>query len=532
MNEDLRRLRRWLRRARPPRGQLARALATGFIATATNVALLVGALALLVESATRPGLRAVAVVLVIIELFAFLRSPLRFAERLATHRLGYAAVTRWRRWLVELVGSLDYSRWRAYASGDLLERALGDTDELQGLWLRFVVPAVDTVAVMIVADLFVAVLPPHGHWWEYALTLVSVQALAGAALIALGSREARQDRTVRRARSTLRAALVELGAVAPELSLLGREDWVRARLDAVTGELDAAETAQRRRRRESGAATLAGGVAVLVGLGPHPASSPVWLVVAAAVGLATYDALVALRAAVRAAVEVGGGGERLEDLGQAATRGAHPWPSSWAIRLEDVTIVEDGRALLTGGDLTVAPGRRVALVGDSGAGKSTLLRAIAALDDVAAGRVSVGGVPVREIDEDALRRHVAYVVSEPGFTRGFALDVVTLGRPAVHDPHADLAALGIASTTSTRFEELSRGERARVAIARALATRPEVYLLDEPTAGLGKKETERLLAALAATGASVIVATHDEVVRDWCDEVVALGEGRLVPLSR
>ena len=79
---------------------LARALVAGFVATATNVALLVGAVALLVESATRPGLRAVAVVLIVIELFAFLRSPLRFSERLAAHRLGYAAVTRWRRWLV------------------------------------------------------------------------------------------------------------------------------------------------------------------------------------------------------------------------------------------------------------------------------------------------------------------------------------------------------------------------------------------------------------------------------------------------
>ena len=133
MNEDLARLRRWLRRAQPPRAQLrARALLTGFVATVTNVALLVGAVALLVDSATRPGLRAVAIVLIVIEFFAFLRSPLRFSERMAAHRLGYAAVTRWRRWLVLVVGQLNYSQWRTYASGDLLERALGDTDEPPG----------------------------------------------------------------------------------------------------------------------------------------------------------------------------------------------------------------------------------------------------------------------------------------------------------------------------------------------------------------------------------------------------------------
>ena len=93
MNTEMARLLRWLQRAQPPRGALWRALASGLVATATNVALIVGAVALLVESATRPGLRAVVVVLVVIELFAFLRSPLRFIERLSAHRLGYAAVT-------------------------------------------------------------------------------------------------------------------------------------------------------------------------------------------------------------------------------------------------------------------------------------------------------------------------------------------------------------------------------------------------------------------------------------------------------
>lgn len=532
MNNDLERLHRWLRRARPPRRSLVRALAAGFVAAATNLALLVGALALLVESATRPGLRAVAVVLVVIELFAFARSPLRFAERLSTHRLGYAAVTQWRHWLVETVGALDYSRWRSYAAGDLLERALVDTDELQNLWLRFVVPAVDTVAVMVLADVVVALLPPHGRWWQYALTLVVVQALALTTLVALALREAERDRVVRAARAALRASLVELGAVAPELVLLGREQWVRGRVDASVGALADAEAAQRRLRRRSDAVVLVGGLAALAGVGPHPATSAVWLVVAATIGLATFDTLGTLRTSLRAAVDVNGGGERLEQLASPAARGTRAWPSDTTVRLDGVTIREDGRALVEAAQLVVEPGRRVALVGESGVGKSTVLRAVAALEDVADGEVSIGGVPVRTIDEAALRRHVAYVSSEPGFTRGFALDVVTLGRRDVADPHDDLASLGIDTDRGTRFEELSRGERARVAIARAMATRPAIYLLDEPTAGLGQRETAKVLAALEATGASVLVATHDEDVRAWCDTVVVLHDGRLDALSR
>ena len=148
MRSDARRLLRWLRRAQPPRGTLLRALIAGVVASVVNVALLVGAVALLVESAARPGLRTVLGALIVIELFAFLRSPLRFTERLSAHRLGFVAVSRWRRWLVLTVGAFTFTRWRSFAAGDLLERSLRDTDELQDLWLRCVIPLATSGTVM------------------------------------------------------------------------------------------------------------------------------------------------------------------------------------------------------------------------------------------------------------------------------------------------------------------------------------------------------------------------------------------------
>ena len=72
----------------------------------------------------------------------------------------------------------------------------------------------------------------------------------------------------------------------------------------------------------------------------------------------------------------------------------------------------------------------------------------------------------------------------------------------------------------------------RVALARALVTSPRSIVLDEPTAGLGRDETARLLDLLGATGATVIVATHDDDVASWCDVVIELRAGELVPLSR
>jgi putative ABC transport system ATP-binding protein len=127
---------------------------------------------------------------------------------------------------------------------------------------------------------------------------------------------------------------------------------------------------------------------------------------------------------------------------------------------------------------------------------------------------------------------LSYLASEPGLTRGYARDVLRLGRSSERESHVDLAQLGVDSEESSRFEDLSRGERQRIAIVRALVTDPHVIIADEPTSGLGADETDRVLDLLATTNATVVVATHDERVVRWCDEVYELTNAQLRQLSR
>ncbi|MFI5036836.1 MAG: ATP-binding cassette domain-containing protein [Acidimicrobiales bacterium] len=533
MSRAARRLRRWLGRARPARADLTRALSTGLVATATTVALFVGAVALLVVAANRPGLRAVAGVLIVIELFAFLRSPIRYAERISGHALGLRAVTQWRRWVVVAVGGWSYDRWRRHASGDLLDRALTDTDELQDLWLRGYLPLVTVIATMAGADVVLALLPPVGAFVVDAAAIALLQAAGVATLLAGLSPLVGVDGAVRRARAHYQATLVELSAAAPELLLLGAGDLVDARVRAPVAALRDAERARRRRRSRYGALPV---VVTLLGLGVlalhHPGTSPVWTVVATLLALAGYELLGVARDALDTFVAVSAAAERLEELDGPTPGGSVPWPEEVTLRADAVTVREGERLLAREVTLTVTPRRRVALTGASGTGKSALLRVLAGLDGADGGAVTIGERPLDQLDEAELRRHLAYVASEPGLFTGYVGDVLTMGRALSRDVLDDLGRLGIRVAATTLWDELSRGERQRAAVVRALATQPALAILDEPTSGLGHAETAAVLALIEHAGPGVVVATHDAQVMAWCDEVVELRDGALVSLKR
>ncbi len=526
MNADAARLARWIRRARPPRATLGRALVAHVVAALTSVALLVGAIALLVRSAQHPGLAAVAPTLIVIELFAFLRSPIRYRERLATHQLGFTAVTRWRRWLVATVGRWDYSRWRRYATGDLLERSLRDTDELQDLWLRAVVPGAGVAVTLVVSDLVVGLLAPHGGWWPLAGALAGLQVIALAALWRAFAPLVTADRAVREHRARYRAAVLEQSTAGPELQLLHGAALLATRAAHAADALARSERLLEWRRSLTGATSVLAALVTLALVGTlRPTSSPLWYVVAAMLALVTYDGVTALRGALETAVAVSAAAERLEQLDLDGPLHARPWPADATLRARDLSVCEDG-PLIADVTLEIAPGGRLALTGPSGVGKSTLLRVLAGLDDACAGSVLVSDTPLREIDEDQLRRHLVYVPAEVGLTRGYAMDILRLGRDGSRDLVDDLNHLDLPVTPTSRLGELSRGERQRLAVVRALAGDPQVLLLDEPTSGLGADDTTAVLDLLAASGASVIVATHDRQVLAWCERELALHDAR------
>ena len=203
-----------------------------------------------------------------------------------------------------------------------------------------------------------------------------------------------------------------------------------------------------------------------------------------------------------------------------------------------------GVAALDRVDLTVTRGRRLAVLGPNGAGKTTLLLHLNGTLRPTAGEVLLDGLAQRH-DRAGLaawRRRVGLVLQDADdqlFAPTVAEDVsfgplnLGLGRAEVAARVAEaLAAVGIADLADRPTHMLSFGQKKRAAIAGAVAMRPEVLLLDEPTAGLDGRSARRLLATLAeleAHGTTLVFTTHDvAMAARFAHDAVLFQDGRIV----
>ena len=197
---------------------------------------------------------------------------------------------------------------------------------------------------------------------------------------------------------------------------------------------------------------------------------------------------------------------------------------------------------LDGVSFELARGEMVALVGPSGCGKTTLLNLIGCVDLPTSGDISIDGKSTSNLDDDALtvlrRDHIGTIFQFfnllPALTveQNVSLPLVlqhVAPKDAARRTHDALATVGLADRAKAFPAELSGGQQQRVAIARAVIHRPTIVLADEPTGNLDSRNGAmvlELLRALASSGQTVLMATHNSEAAAYCDRTLPMQDGK------
>lgn len=523
--------------------RLVVAALAGSAADLAGVALIASAAWLITRAAEQPPLAALSVAIVGVRAFATGKGVLRYAERLTGHDVALRAQASTRERLYESLIPAGPLRQRG---ADLLSRMVDDTEAVQDLLVRCLLPAVAALLTGVAAIVIGAFLLPVG-----ALVLALGLLLAGVLLPAGTAAAARRwSARIAPARAELAARVADLVHGAADLAAYDAKGQALSDGMAAEGRLSALERGQARINAAAlGLGVLIQGstVAAVVLIAQAAGLGQVATAVLALTALVSFEPVLPLAAAGERFAGVGAALRRLAEI-QATpvvvAEPASPAPPPEApvtVEVEDLVVRHgDREPALDGVSLTLTPGRRVAIVGPSGAGKSTLLSALMRTVDIESGHIKINGVDIRSYASDDVRAAMTGLTQDPYVFQASFRDNLRLAGPEASDGElaqavrrARLDAWADRTGWDTVLGEdgrtVSGGQLQRLALARALLFDPAVLLLDEPAEALDEETADALTADLldATRGRTTLLVTHRLRGLEQVDEIVVLEDGRV-----
>ncbi|MFF8578863.1 thiol reductant ABC exporter subunit CydD [Streptomyces albidoflavus] len=539
---------------REGRGRLILSLVLGSLALGSAVGLMATSGYLISRASQQPPVLYLMMAVTATRAFGIGRAVFRYAERLVSHDVVLRMLADTRVAVFRRLERLAPAGLRGTRRGDLLSRLVADVDALQDYWLRWLLPAGWAALVSTVSVLFMTWLLPAAG----AVLAIGLLAAAVGVPLVSGGFARRAERRLAPARGALATRVAEVLTGTGELTVAGALTHRTAR----TGDADR-ELTRIRARGAAANALGAGLTAVITGLTTVAAAyvgirgvsagalDGVALAVVVLTPLAAFEAVTALPLAVQFRQRVRRSAERVHEVLDAPVpvtepEAAGPAPESpFPVELRGVAARHPGqeRDALTGIDLTVTEGRRIAVVGPSGSGKTTLAQLLLRFLDPRTGSYTLAGASAPGLDGDDVRRLVGLcaqdahvfdstlrenlLLADRSATEARLREV--LGRARLLE-WAETLPQGLDTPVGEHGARLSGGQRQRLALARALLAGFPLLVLDEPAEHLDLETADRLTAdLLAATrGRTTLLITHRLAGLEAVDEILVLDEGRIV----
>ncbi len=540
-------------------GRLLLALLLGTLALASAVGLMAVSGWLISRASEQPPVLHLMIAVTATRAFGIGRAVFRYAERVVSHDAVLRMLAGTRVAVYRGLEAIAPAGLGGRRRGDLLSRLVADVDGLQDYWLRWLLPAGAAALVGAGTVGFTGWLLP-----EAGAVLAVGLLVAGAGVPLLSGAVARRaERQLAPARGRLTDTVVDLLRGAAESTVAG----ARPRKLAAVREADGLLT--RIAARGAAATALGGGLSALVcGLTVLGAAavglravhegrlSGVALAVVVLTPLAAFEAVAGLPLAVQYRKRVERSAERVYEVLDAPAPVREPsspaeppaTPFPLVLRGVGARYGTDAPRALCDIDLTLTPGRRVAVVGTSGAGKTTLAQVLLRFLDTDSGRYTLGGTDAGTLDGDSLRRFVGLCAQDAHLFDSSVRENLRLARPDASEEElrralgaarlldwADALPEGLDTLVGEHGARLSGGQRQRLALARALLADFPVLVLDEPAEHLDLVTADALTAdLLAATrtrsgaGRATVLITHRLRGLETVDEVLVLDEGRVV----
>ncbi|WP_030626891.1 thiol reductant ABC exporter subunit CydD [Streptomyces albus] len=536
------------------RGRLTLALLLGSLAVGSAVGLMAVSGWLISRASEQPPVMYLMMAVTATRAFGIGRAVFRYAERLVSHDAVLKLLADLRVSVYRGLERIAPAGLRTTRRGDLLSRLVADVDALQDYWLRWLLPAGTALVVGTAAAGFTGwLLPEAGVILAVGLLVAGV----GVPLVS-GACARRTERQLAPARAALATRVADLLGSTAELTVAGALPVRQARLRTADRLLT------RIASRAAAATALGGGLSALVcGLTVVAAAavavpavhdgrlSGVALAVVVLTPLAAFEAVTGLPLAVQYRQRVARSAERVFEVLDApvpvrepespAEEPAAPFPLE--VRGLSARYPGAARDALSSLDLTLTPGRRIAVVGPSGSGKTTLAQVLLRFLDASSGAYRLGGVEAAALESDTVRRSVGLCAQDAHVFDSTIRENLRLARPGATDPELRdalsrarllewAAALpqGLDTPVGEHGARLSGGQRQRLALARALLADFPVLVLDEPAEHLDLPTADALTADLldATRGRATVLITHRLTGLEAVDEVLVLDAGRVV----